>query len=222
MRALLIDMDGTLVETESRWWAAERRVMEMHGSTWEEDDQNQAIGGPLFKVVEYMGAKANVSSEIIFKQIVDEMLESFSQFKSDLLPGWENIIQEAREQGIKTALVTASNRVLADALLINNSFQKYFDLVVTSDDVVETKPHPEPYLSAARHFGLDVLDCLAFEDSNTGITSSLGAGIPTIALPDRVLLDSRRGMKILSGLKGLSIDDLKVMHKELVQEWQNI
>ena len=70
MRALLIDMDGTLIETESRWWAAERRVMEMHGSTWEEDDQNQAIGGPLFKVVEYMGAKANVKAEIIFNQIV--------------------------------------------------------------------------------------------------------------------------------------------------------
>ncbi|MEY3496044.1 MAG: hypothetical protein RJA80_266 [Actinomycetota bacterium] len=95
MRALLIDMDGTLVETESRWWAAERLVMEMHGSTWEEDDQNQAIGGPLFKVVEYMGAKAKVNPEIIFKQIVDEMLKSFSQFKSELLPGWENIIQEA-------------------------------------------------------------------------------------------------------------------------------
>lgn len=222
MRALLIDMDGTLVETESRWWAAERRVMELHGSTWEEDDQNQAIGGPLFKVVEYMGAKANVKAEIIFDQIVEEMLNSFSKFKSELLPGWENIFQEARKQGIKTALVTASNRVLADALLINNSYQDYFDLVITSDDVTETKPHPEPYLAAAKYFGFDVLECLAFEDSNTGITSSLGAGIPTIAIPDRVLLDSRRGMKILSGLQGLGLKDLKEIHKELVKEWQNI
>lgn len=222
MRALLIDMDGTLVETESRWWAAERRVMELHGSTWEEDDQNQAIGGPLFKVVEYMGAKANVKAEIIFDQIVEEMLNSFSKFKSELLPGWENIFQEARKQGIKTALVTASNRVLADALLINNSYQDYFDLVITSDDVAETKPHPEPYLAAAKYFGFDVLECLAFEDSNTGITSSLGAGIPTIAIPDRVLLDSRRGMKILSGLQGLGLKDLKEIHKELVKEWQNI
>lgn len=221
MRALLIDMDGTLIETESRWWVAERRVMEMHGSTWEEDDQNQAIGGPLMKVVEYMGAKANVKAEIIFKQIVDEMLDSFSKHKTELLPGWENIIKHARKQGLKIALVTASNKVLADALLINNSFENYFDLVITSDDVVDTKPHPEPYLSAAKQFGLDVLDCLAFEDSNTGITSSLGAGIPTIALPDRVLLDSRRGMRILNSLEGLTLDDLKIMHKEIVKEWQN-
>jgi len=222
LRALLIDMDGTLVETESRWWAAERRVMELHGSTWEEDDQNQAIGGPLFKVVEYMGAKANVKAEIIFEQIVEEMLNSFSKYKSELLPGWENIFSEAKKHGIKTALVTASNRVLADALLINNSYQNYFDVVITSDDVKETKPHPEPYLTAAKHFGLDVLDCLAFEDSNTGITSSLGAGIPTIAIPDRVLLDSRRGMRIVSGLQGINLNDLKAMHQELVREWQNI
>ena len=47
MRALLIDMDGTLVETESRWWQAEIKVMESHGSTWDIEDQNQAIGGPL-------------------------------------------------------------------------------------------------------------------------------------------------------------------------------
>ncbi|MEY3496391.1 MAG: hypothetical protein RJA80_613 [Actinomycetota bacterium] len=94
--------------------------------------------------------------------------------------------------------------------------------MITSDDVVDTKPHPEPYLTAAKHFGLDVLECLAFEDSNTGITSSLGAGIPTIALPDRVLLDSRRGMKILSGLQGLSLNDLRVIHQELVQEWKSI
>ncbi len=222
MRALLIDMDGTLVETESRWWAAERRVMELHGSTWEEDDQNQAIGGPLFKVVEYMGAKANVKSEIIFDQIVEEMLNSFSKYKSELLPGWKEIINESKKQGIKIALVTASNRVLADALLINNSYQDFFDLVITSDDVTETKPHPEPYLAAARHFGLDVLDCLAFEDSNTGISSSLGAGVPTIAVPDRVLLDARRGMRILNGLQGLGLKDLKVIHQELVKEWQSI
>ena len=59
MRALLIDMDGTLVETETRWWQAEIEVMERHGSTWTTDDQNQAIGGPLQAVADYMAAKAN-------------------------------------------------------------------------------------------------------------------------------------------------------------------
>jgi len=56
VRALLIDMDGTLVETETRWWQAEIEVMERHGSTWTTDDQNQAIGGPLQAVADYMAS----------------------------------------------------------------------------------------------------------------------------------------------------------------------
>ncbi len=222
MRALLIDMDGTLVETESRWWAAESKVMERHGSTWEEDDQNQAIGGPISKVIDYMGSKANVHAHIIYQELMDEMLDRFKNTKCELQPGWNEILTEAKREGIKTALVTASNKLLADAVLINNDLEKYFDLVITCDDVTETKPHPEPYLSAARHFDLDVLDCLAFEDSNTGITSSLGAGMPTIAVPDRVLLDARRGMRIINGLVGFSISDLKKIHSELKKEWQNV
>ena len=146
----------------------------------------------------------------------------FTKIKTYESNEWENILNEARELGIKTALVTASYRVLAEALLERNGFVKYFDLVVTADDVKETKPFPEPYLKAADEFGLKSLDCLVFEDSNTGVTSSLAAGMPTIALPERVLLDARRGMKILKSIKGMKIKDLKIIHNELKQEFQEI
>jgi HAD superfamily hydrolase (TIGR01509 family) len=222
LRALFIDMDGTLVETESRWWAAESEVMQRYGSTWEEDDQNQAIGGPIFKVIEYMGAKAKVDPKILYEDLMNEMIQKFENTKSELQPGWFEIINEELEKKIKVCLVTASNRILADAILKNNDLEKFFDLVITCDDVKETKPHPEPYLTAAQYFHLDVLDCLAFEDSNTGITSSLGAGMPTIAIPERVLLNSRRGMRIVDGLKGMTIQDLEKIHKELKKEWQSI
>jgi beta-phosphoglucomutase-like phosphatase (HAD superfamily) len=119
-------------------------------------------------------------------------------------------------------LVTASNRSLAEALLKSTKLDRYFEVVVTSDDLPRTKPHPDPYLHAAESFGLEVLECLAFEDSNTGISSSLAAGMPTIAVPERVLLDARRGMRIFNGMKGLDISYLRQVHKELVKEWQEI
>jgi HAD superfamily hydrolase (TIGR01509 family) len=222
VQALLIDMDGTLVETESRWWKSEIDVMERHGSTWNVDDQNQAIGGPLDKVVQYMAAKAKTDPKTISSEVESAMLKSFSEHPADLQPGWLEILNEARKTDLKIALVTASNRVLADALLRTTKLEHYFDLVITSDDVLNTKPHPEPYLNAAKIFNLDVLQCLVFEDSLTGVTSSLGAGMPTIGLPDRVLLDSRRGLKILGGLKGLNLSDLKKYHEELVIEWSEI
>jgi len=222
VRALLIDMDGTLIETESRWWQAEIRVMESHGSTWTIDDQNQAIGGPLQAVVDYMAVKANSNSEQMYNEIVDAMFHSFTNNPPVLQPGWAEVLEEAVQENLKIALVTASNRLLAEALLKSTKLDKYFEVVVTSDDLPRTKPHPDPYLHAAESFGLDVLECLAFEDSNTGISSSLAAGIPTIAVPERVLLDARRGMRIFNGMKGLDITYLRQVHVELVKEWQEI
>ena len=222
MRALLIDMDGTLVETESRWWQAEIKVMESHGSTWDIEDQNQAIGGPLQAVADYMAAKAKTDGKQIHKEIVEAMLKTFSEKPCELIPGWFEILTEAKSTGLKIALVTASNRILAEALIETSKLDHYFDAVITSDDLPRTKPHPDPYLHAAEIFQFDPLECLVFEDSNTGITSSLAAGMPTIALPDRVLLDARRGMKILKGLKGVDLEILKQIHQELVAEWQKI
>ena len=222
MRALLIDMDGTLVETETRWWQAEIDVMEKHGSTWDVDDQNQAIGGPLQAVADYMAAKAKSDAKQMHQEIVDAMYESYTKNPPELQPGWIEILTEAKKAHLKIALVTASNRYLAETLLKSSKLEHYFDFVVTSDDLPRTKPHPDPYLHAAKHFGLDVLECLVFEDSNTGVTSSLSAGMPTIALPDRVLLDARRGMKIFNGLKGVDLALLKQTHHELVKEWQEI
>ena len=222
MRALLIDMDGTLVETETRWWQAEIDVMQKHGSTWDVDDQNLAIGGPLSAVVDYMADKSKAEAESIYQELVDSMYKSFTEVAPELQPGWLEILNQAKKSDLQIALVTASNRLLAEALLKSSNLEKYFDVVVASDDLPRTKPHPDPYLHAAKLLSVEVLDCLVFEDSNTGITSSLAAKMPTIALPGRVLLDERRGMKILQTLKGMNLQDLEKIHKELVKEWQDL
>ena len=222
MRALLIDMDGTLVETETRWWQAEIDVMQKHGSTWDVDDQNLAIGGPLSAVVDYMADKSKAEAQSIYQELVDSMYKSFTEVAPELQPGWSDILNQAKKSDLQIALVTASNRLLAEALLKSSNLEKHFDVVVASDDLPRTKPHPDPYLHAAKLLGVEVLDCLVFEDSNTGVTSSLAAKMPTIALPGRVLLDERRGMKILKTLKGMNLQDLEKIHKELVKEWQEI
>ena len=220
MRALLIDMDGTLVETETRWWQAEIDVMQKHGSTWDVVDQNLAIGGPLSAVVDYMANKSKAEAESIYQELVDSMYKSFTEVAPELQPGWSDILNQAKKSDLQIALVTASNRLLAEVLLKSSNLEKHFDVVVASDDLPRTKPHPDPYLHAAKLLGVEVLDCLVFEDSNTGVTSSLAAKMPTIALPGRVLLDERRGMKILQTLKGMNLQDLEKIHKELVKEWQ--
>jgi sugar-phosphatase len=124
-----------LIETETRWWRAEIDVMERHGSTWTTDDQNQAIGGPLQAVVDYMAAKANADAGSIYDELVNEMFNSFTNNPPKLQPGWPEVLDEAVQENLKIALVTASNRLLAEALLKSTKLDRYFEAVVTSDDL---------------------------------------------------------------------------------------
>jgi beta-phosphoglucomutase-like phosphatase (HAD superfamily) len=83
-----------------------------------------------------------------------------------------------------------------------------FAALVTGDEVEHGKPHPEPYHAAARMLGVDALDCIAIEDSPTGVRSAVAAGVLTIAVPHVVPVPLMRGAVQLPSLRGLTPEDL--------------
>ena len=80
-----------------------------------------------------------------------------------------------------------------------------FGAVVTGDAVSRPKPHPDPYLEAARRLGVDPGDCVAVEDSRTGVASALAAGVPTLGVPHVVELDAAPGLVRVASLAGLDV-----------------
>ena len=97
-----------------------------------------------------------------------------------------NCVAELHERGIPTAVATSSRNPHAQHHLGAAGLLDLFDTVVTRDDVVNPKPHPEPYLTAARRLGVDPLQCLALEDSHAGVRAAHAAGMQTIMVPDLV------------------------------------
>ena len=83
-----------------------------------------------------------------------------------------------------------------------------FTAVVTGDVVLHGKPHPEPYLAAARQLGVDLRACIAIEDSPPGVASAVAAGIRTIAVPHHVKVPETVGAVQVSTLAGLTPGDL--------------
>jgi len=186
--AVLLDMDGTLVDSESLWLAAEEDVMARLGSTWTADDQAHCLGGPLERVAQYMAAKASQSppAQAVGSMLLDR-IEAY--MRSEPLvwrPGAAAFLRSCLALQLPTALVTASWARLVAALSerIETEFgQDPFSVVVAGDHVVNSKPHPEPYLAAADGIGVDPNACLAIEDSPTGVRSALAAGCAVIAIP---------------------------------------
>jgi HAD superfamily hydrolase (TIGR01509 family) len=104
-----------------------------------------------------------------------------------LQPGALRLIKELDDASVPRALVSSSARVLIDAAL--DGLALSFDVVVAGDAVSHNKPHPEPYLTAAKLIGADPRDCVALEDSPTGAASATAAGCVVIAVPSVTAID---------------------------------
>ena len=206
--AVLWDMDGTLVDTEPYWMAAEHHLVEEHGGVWSDEHAHQLVGNDLMVSAEYIRAHSPIELKPV--EIVHELLaDVVARVKEHVpwRPGARELLESLVAQGVPCALVTMSWESLATAV-VSNLPDGSFAAVVTGDVVRHSKPHPEPYLAAARLLGVDIGACVAIEDSPPGVASAVAAGIPTIAVPHHVEVPETIGAVQISTLVGLTPPDL--------------
>jgi spore germination protein YaaH len=122
-------------------------------------------------------------------------------------PGARELLDECRQAGVPTALVTMSWRRFADAV-VQALPEGSFTAVITGDEVSKGKPDPEPYLVAARTLGFEPSECYAVEDSPTGVRSAVAAGCRTLAVPCAVELPLSSHYRRLDTLEGVTLRDL--------------
>lgn len=209
--AVLFDLDGTLIDSEDLWWDAECHVVDGWGGTWTREDQAHCLGGPLERVTEYMADRtgAPVEAEEIGRRLLDAMEAHLRS--GDLLwrPGARELLVECRRAGIPTALVSASHRRLLDAVADAVAHQPgvprpAFDVTVAGDEVDEGKPHPEPYLAAARLLDVPVDRCIVIEDSPTGVASGQASGAFVLAVPHLVGIAPAPRRRVVATLEGIT------------------
>lgn len=214
--AVLFDLDGTLIDSEDLWWEAECRTVAAWSGTWTREDQAHCLGGPLERVTAYMVERtaspkspADIGEELL--RTMESLLRS-----GDLewRPGALSLLNECRLAGVATALVSASYRRLLDAVADAVSdhpgmSHPAFDVTVAGDEVTNGKPHPEPYVEAARRLGVDIADCIVIEDSPTGVASGQASGAFVVAVPHIVAVPDAPRRRVVDSLEGVSLDDLR-------------
>lgn len=207
--AVLFDMDGLFIDSEPDWHAAETEMMKSLGYEWAPEDQLQCLGGPLSRVTEYMSKCLNGAKtpEQLGVMIVAEMVRRLSGHVA-MMRGSLEFSRDLSTLEIPQALVSASPRIIVDAVL-NGMPEKYFLRSVASGDIERTKPFPDPYLHAAKLLGIDIKNCLIFEDSPTGLTAAKASGAFVVGIPHYVEVKQEPRLQVIKSFTDISEQDLE-------------
>ena len=179
MKAALFDLDGVVFDTEPQYtifWGAQCREFHPEHPGLEHEIKGQT----LVQIYD-----AWFSGDLEDKQaLITERLNQYEQQMDYLyVTGFEAYVKRLRSEGVKTAVVTSSNRIKMEAVYEHHpEFKTLFDAILTSEDFEYSKPDPDCYLKAAKRLGTDVKDCVVFEDSFNGLKSGRAAGMYVVGL----------------------------------------
>lgn len=210
--AVFFDMDGLTINSEPQWLEAEIELTAPYGYNWTTEDQAACLGGPLWRVGQYMSDVCNGAQDgsYFHNAIVQLMANKVRQF-ADFMPGAKFLLSQLHKAEIPLALVSASPRIIVDAAL-GHVQPIPFRMTISSDDVTETKPNPEGYLKAATLLGVDIANCLILEDSATGVKAAQASGAKVIAVPHLVKIAENAQTKVVHSLEELSYSRLKDLY----------
>ncbi len=212
--AVLWDLDGTLVGTEPYWMAAETDLVTSFGGAWTHDDALTLVGSGLHNSARALqGRGVALDEDTIVERLTDSVLEQM-ETAVPWRPGAVELLTDLKKHEVPLALVTMSNgrmvRRIADSIPITRG-EPVFSVIVSGDMVREPKPHPEAYLLAAQRLGVAIEDCVAIEDSHTGLASALASGSVTIGVPYQLELSHSVAYHVWPTLVGKTADSIATL-----------
>lgn len=215
MKAVLWDMDGTMLDTEQYWFASEIELMREAGLAWSMADALGQVGQPIPATAEVLRARGLAGSvDAIAAELVARVRARMNE-GLPWQPGVLPLLADLKAAGIGLALVTMAARPLAEATL--SGVPGIFDVVVTAEDVRQRKPDPAAYRRAMSGLGVAPEACVAIEDSVPGVQSAWASGAVTLAVrryADLSLVDKDHEIETF---EGMTTEELGRIHRRGLQ-----
>ncbi|AFJ02143.1 2-deoxyglucose-6-phosphate hydrolase YniC [Methylophaga frappieri] len=189
MQAVIFDMDGLLIDSEPFWKQAEKRVFTSVGVNITDDLSAKTMGMTTREATIFWLNHAGISlspkdMEKVENDVIDEVA-MLTASQGIALPGVHDLLEKLQTEKLKIGLATNAPSRLVPVVLNRLAITDFFDCYVADEDVEQGKPHPAIYQLALTRLNAKPEHSLAFEDSITGMTAAMSAGIKTIVVPSK-------------------------------------
>ncbi|WP_216212078.1 HAD family hydrolase [Amycolatopsis aidingensis] len=184
MEAVIFDLDGVLVDSETVWDETRRAVVAEHGGGWTEQASRALQGMSTPEWARYLVAElgTRLTAERAAEVVVDRMARRYAA-GPPVLPGAEEVVRAVGER-YPVAIASSSPPVLIEAFLAATGLTGLVRVALSSEQAGAGKPEPDVYLQAADRLAVAARDCVAVEDSTNGLRSALAAGMTVVAVPN--------------------------------------
>ena len=205
-RAVIFDMDGLLLDTETLWQESEAELFRRHGAEFTREDQMAVIGTNFETTARYFAQRLDWPMDRRAELVRESTALMHERVRAEVRarPGAIELMAGLREvDGVRVGLASNSPRYLVDDALLTAGLADAFDAIVTSDDVAHAKPAPDIYLLACERLGVDPSEALALEDSTSGVIAAKAAGLTCIAVPMFAETDVSAADRVIASLEEL-------------------
>jgi HAD superfamily hydrolase (TIGR01509 family) len=192
LRAVIFDLDGVLADSEPLWNEIDATLLAEHGVTYRGEYHREVLGVSYPIAVEFYKKAFGISAptEEMMRHRA-EIAREFFATRVPIFPAAKAVLAELRQMKVPLAIGTSSVRASAVPFLERHELATFFATIVTGDEVVRGKPHPDIYLRAAEKLGVAPEECLVVEDALSGIAAGKAATMRVAAIPDARFVDVR-------------------------------
>ncbi len=182
-KAFLFDLNGTMIDDMQYHIRAWHRILNSLGATISLERMKEECYGTNNELLERI-FPGRFTTEEKNRMSFEKEKEYQQEFRPHLrlIEGLDDFLMQSYSSGIKMAIGSAAIMFNIDFVLDNLGIRKYFNALVSADDVSHSKPHPETYLKCAEKLNVDTADCLVFEDAPKGAESAFNAGMKSLVI----------------------------------------